>query len=188
MGLVGRLGNDVRELSRASERQAAPGSGEVEREPSRGELLKLAASHDGFKVLFTTRVRESARRHRIPGVNHMLRLFTTVLFSIEIGNDVTIGPGTDFVHTLGTVVGGTSVLGERVRLMGNNTIGTAKDDGCPTIGNDVVIGAGARILGPVSVGDGAFIGANAVVLSDVPAGAVAVGIPAVVQGTSAQKS
>jgi serine O-acetyltransferase len=62
--------------------------------------------------------------------------------------------------------------------MGNNTVGTAKDNGCPVIEDDVVVGCGARILGPIRIGKGAFIGANAVVLSDVPAGAVVSGIPA----------
>lgn len=89
-----------------------------------------------------------------------------------------LGHGVYFIHSLGTVVGGNAVLGDRVRLMGNNTIGAARDDGSPTIGNDVEIGCGARILGPVRIGDGAVIGANAVVLHDVPDGATAVGIPA----------
>lgn len=62
--------------------------------------------------------------------------------------------------------------------MGNNTIGTAKDNGCPVIEEDVVIGCGARVLGPIRIGRGAVIGANAVVLTDVPAGAIATGIPA----------
>ena len=62
-------------------------------------------------------------------------------------------------------------------------VGTAKDNGCPVIEEDVVIGCGARILGPVRIGRGAFIGANAVVLSDVPPGAIATGIPAKVHGS-----
>lgn len=182
--MVGRLGEDLKELANAAGRRAEPGSAAPATPPSRKHLAGLMASHDGFKVLILTRLREWARRYRIPVVNHVLRLVTTVLFSVEIGNAVTIGRGTEFVHTLGTVVGGTSVLGDRVRLMGNNTVGAAKDDGCPTIGDDVVIGAGARVLGPIHIGHGAFIGANAVVLSDVPAGAVASGIPAVVKQPS----
>ena len=58
------------------------------------------------------------------------------------------------------------------------SIGTAKDNGCPVIEDDVVIGCGARVLGPIRIGRGAFIGANSVVLTDVPAGAVVSGIPA----------
>jgi serine O-acetyltransferase len=62
--------------------------------------------------------------------------------------------------------------------MGNNTIGTAKDNGCPIIEDDVTVGCGARVLGPIRVGRGATIGANAVVLHDVPPGATVVGAPA----------
>jgi len=82
------------------------------------------------------------------------------------------------VHPVGTVVGGTARVGDRVRFMGNNTVGTAKDNGYPIIENDVIVGAGARILGPVRIGARSVIGANAVVLSDVPPDSVAVGIPA----------
>jgi serine O-acetyltransferase len=62
--------------------------------------------------------------------------------------------------------------------MGSNTVGTAKDNGYPVVGDDVVLGAGARVLGPVQVGARAVIGANAVVLSDIAADCVAVGVPA----------
>jgi serine O-acetyltransferase len=108
----------------------------------------------------------------------VLRLVTTVLYSIEIGNDIELGEGINFAHTVGTVIDGTSKVSARVKFMGNNTIGTAKDGGCPVIEDDVVIGCGARVLGPVRIGRGASIGANAVVLTDIPPGAVATGIPA----------
>ncbi len=183
--VVRELGDDLRELARVTQSSASPDRGEaVDAGPSRAALLRLALSSDGFKVLVLTRLREASRRWHIPGVNHLLRLVTTVLFSVEVGNDIQLGRGVNFTHTLGTVVGGTSVLGDRVTLLGNNTIGTAKDNGCPVIGNDVVIGCGARVLGPVRIGDGAFIGANAVVLDDVPAGATATGVPAVVRHTT----
>jgi len=181
MGLIGQLRADIRQLERVYDLPSEPGVlPKPGSDTSRAQLAKVALGHDGYKVLVFTRLREAARRSPIPGVNHLLRLAGSILFSVEVGNGVVIGTGTDFVHTLGTVVGGTSVLGERVRLLGNNTLGTAKGNGCPVIGDDVVIGCGARILGPVTVGAGAFIGANAVVVSDVPAGAVAVGIPATV--------
>jgi serine O-acetyltransferase len=70
--------------------------------------------------------------------------------------------------------------------MGSNTVGTARDNGHPVIEDDVLLGAGARVLGPVRVGRNAVIGANAVVLSDIPADSVAVGVPArVVPGPTA---
>lgn len=146
-----------------------------------GQPLANVLLHDGFAVLALTRVRELARRWHVPGINRLVRLAQTALYGIEIGKDVQLGEGVCFVHTLGTVIGGDARLGARVRLLGNVTIGTAKDNGYPVIGDDVTIGAGARILGPVTIGDGAMIGANAVVLIDVPAGARAVGVPAVVR-------
>lgn len=167
MGLLRKLLNDAMELSRAM--GASPGP---------KEAAKAALSQDGYKVLFLSRVRETARKWHVPGVNHALRLVTTAVYGIEIGNTVELGEGVNFAHTLGTVIGGTSKVGNRVKFMGNNTIGTAKDNGCPIIEDDVTVGCGARVLGPIRIGKGAFIGANAVVLTDVPPGAVASGIPA----------
>jgi serine O-acetyltransferase len=174
VGLLASLVSDAVELARALD-GTPPGEGA---RPSLKRAVKAALTQDGYKVLMMSRVREAARRWHVPGVNHALRLVTTVLYSIEIGNDIELGEGVNFTHTLGTVIGGTSKVGARVKFMGNNTIGTAKDNGCPIIEDDVVIGCGARILGPIRIGRGAFIGANSVVLTDVPPGAVATGIPA----------
>jgi serine O-acetyltransferase len=174
MGLLGKIGRDAIELARALRRESTSEA----TTPSIREATNAALTQDGYKVLLMSRIREAARQWHVPGVNHALRLVTTVLYSIEIGNDIELGEGINFTHTLGTVIGGTSKVGARVKFMGNNTIGTAKDNGCPIIEDDVVIGCGARILGPVRIGRGAVIGANAVVLTDVPAGAIATGIPA----------
>jgi serine O-acetyltransferase len=174
MGLLRKITADAFELAQALRK-------DKQSRPSIKEAVKAALSQDGYKVLFMSRVRESARKWHVPGVNHALRLVTTVLYSIEIGNDIELGEGINFTHTLGTVIGGTSKVGSRVKFMGNNTIGTAKDNGCPVIEDDVVIGCGARVLGPIRIGRGAFIGANAVVLTDVPPGAIATGIPAKIQ-------
>ena len=177
MGLFRKVATDAFELARCMRRKGASTIDDVGM-PTSKEATKAALSQDGFKVLLTTRMRESARRWHVPGANHVLRLATTVLYGIEIGNEIQLGDGVNFAHTLGTVIGGTSVVGARVKFMGNNTVGTAKDNGCPVIEDDVVVGCGARILGPIRIGKGAYIGANAVVLSDVPAGAVVSGIPA----------
>jgi serine O-acetyltransferase len=144
-------------------------------------ILADAVFYDGYVVLVMSRIRELARRWHVPGLNRTLRLVQMTLYGIEIGKDVELGEGVIFVHTLGTVIGGDARIGDRVRIMGNVTIGTAKDNGYPHIGNDVDVGAGARILGPIQIGDGAVIGANAVVLTDVPAGALAIGVPATVR-------
>ena len=144
-------------------------------------VVRTVVLQDSYAVMVLTRARETARRWHLPGVNRMLRLAQIALFGVEVGKDVEMGPGVLLVHTVGTVIGGDARVGARVRLMGNNTIGTARDDGYPIIEDDVVVGAGARILGPVRIGRRARIGANAVVLCDVPAGALAVGVPAEVQ-------
>jgi serine O-acetyltransferase len=133
---------------------------------------------DSYSVLALWRARTFARRMRLPGLNRLLRLTQSAVFGLEIGNEVEIGNGVYFVHPLGTVLGGTSRIGNRVCLMGNNTIGTAKDNGYPVLEDDVVVGCGARVLGPVRVGARSIIGANAVVVHDVPPDSVAVGIPA----------
>jgi len=146
------------------------------------EILSTA-SHDGSQVLMLSRLRETARRWHVPLAGTILRRVQTALFGVEISRDVALGEGVMFVHTVGVVIGGDARIGDRVMFLGNNTLGTIDKKGYPRIGDDVIIGAGARILGPVNVGNGASIGANAVVLHDVPAGETALGVPAVVRAS-----
>jgi serine O-acetyltransferase len=146
--------------------------------------VAMMLSHDGSQVLLLSRLRQAAGRWRLPVVGPALRRVQTALFGVEIARDVTLGEGVVFLHTVGIVIRGDSRIGDRVTFLGGNTVGSIGWRGYPRIGNDVVIGAGARILGPVTIGDGATIGANAVVLTDVPPGATAVGVPAVVRSRS----
>jgi serine O-acetyltransferase len=170
--LFSQLRADAVELTRSMRR------GQSTAAPGLKDVAKVTLSQDSYKVLVLSRLREAGRHYHVPLSNHMLRLATTVLFGIEIGSEVELGDGVEFTHTLGTVVGGTSKIGPRVKFLGNNTVGTAKDNGCPIIEEDVVVGCGARILGPVRIGARSIIGANAVVLTDVPPDSVASGIPA----------
>lgn len=137
---------------------------------------------DAFILLAMFRTRQWLRRHHVPLVNRIIRMMETILFSVELGNDIELGHGVFFMHTLGTVVGGNSKLGDGCILLGSNTIGASTDSAYPRIGARTVIGAGARILGGIEIGENCMIGANAVVVRDVPAGKVAVGIPARIQG------
>jgi serine acetyltransferase len=147
-------------------------------QPGLKAVATMVLTSDGYRVLALQRLREAARGLGIPLGNHALRVAQTAVLGVEIGKDVELGRGVYFVHSLGTVVGGDAKVGHRVRFYGNNTVGTAKDNGYPVIEDDVWIGAGARILGPVRIGARSRIGANAVVLQDVPPDSVAVGIPA----------
>lgn len=157
--------DDARELDAAANKTAPP-----------TPLYKVLAT-DSFQILALLRLR-AACKGRIPGANHALRLLQSAVFGIEISSYATIGRGVFFVHPVAIVIGGDSKVGDRVRFYGSNTLGTAKEDGYPTIEDDVVIGAGARILGPITVGARSYIGANAVVVEDVPPDSIAIGIPA----------
>lgn len=144
-------------------------------------MARAVVTQDSYQITALSRVRNLARRLHVPGLNHALRIVQTAFHGIEVGNEVTLGHGVYFVHPLAIVIGGDSRVGDRVRFYGNNTVGTAKDNGYPTIEDDVIIGAGARILGPITVGARSIIGANAVVVTDVPPDSVATGVPAVIR-------
>jgi serine O-acetyltransferase len=110
-------------------------------------------------------------------LSQIARFFT----GIEIHPGATIGKGLFIDHGMGVVIGETAEIGDNVTIYHGVTLGgTGKDKGKrhPTIGNNVVIGSGAKVLGPINIGDGVKIGANSVVLVDVPTHATAVGIPA----------
>ena len=110
-------------------------------------------------------------------ISQISRFFT----GIEIHPGAKIGRGLVIEHGMGVVIGETSEIGDNVLLYHGVTLGgTGKDKGKrhPTVGNNVVIGAGAKVLGPIYIGSNSKIGANSVVLNNVPEGATAVGIPA----------
>ncbi len=176
--LTGGKPGQVRKLVKALKDDALEVARSEYGQPGVKAVATMVLTSDGFRVLALQRLREAARGLGIPLGNHALRVAQTAVLGVEIGKDVELGSGVYFVHTLGTVVGGDAKVGHRVRFYGNNTVGTAKDDGYPVIEDDVWVGAGARILGPITIGARSRIGANAVVLQDIPPDSVAVGIPA----------
>ncbi len=109
-----------------------------------------------------------------------LKILSQILTGIDLPCETRIGRRLLFEHFGGIIISGDTVIGDDVVIRNGVTLGLRRtnEPGAPIIGNRVDIGTGAKILGAVRIGDDAVIGANAVVLCDVPAGATAVGIPA----------
>lgn len=131
-------------------------------------------------TLFLYRVSHWLWRHKVPILPRLIYLLNRVVCSAvvppsaKIGKRVLLGYG-----GVGVVIHARAVIGDRVTISPNVTIGGRSGErNVPIIGDDVLIGSGAKILGPVRIGNCAKIGANAVVLEDVPENATAVGVPA----------
>ena len=139
--------------------------------------LKLVWTQCGLRATLLFRLSHALWRSRVPALPGMVARLNLTLHGLDIPPSVEIGPGLYIPHPVGTVVMAKRV-GANVSLISGITIGMRATPVFPVIGDDVFIGAGARILGGITVGAGASIGANAVVLKDVPPGATAVGVPA----------
>ena len=116
-------------------------------------------------------------------ISQLARLISQIarfLTGIEIHPGATLGAGILIDHGMGVVIGETAELGDRITIYHGTTLGgTGKEKGKrhPTVGNNVVIGAGSKVLGNIKIGSNSKIGANSVVINDVPEGATVVGIP-----------
>lgn len=154
-------------------------------DPAARTWLEVALGYPGVHAVWAYRI--AHRMWREPGLRLPARLlsqFVRFLTGIEIHPAAQLGRRLFIDHGMGVVVGETAMVGDDVVLFHGSTLGgrsMKRGKRHPTLGDGVVVGAGAKILGPVWIGDGARIGANAVVTKDVPAGAVAVGVPAVVR-------
>ena len=151
------------------------------RDPAARSGLEILLCYPGLHVVIFHRAAHAAWLARLHLVARLLSQFGRFLTGIEIHPAATIGRRLFIDHGSGVVIGETAEIGDDVTLYHGVTLGgTSLDSGKrhPTLQNGVIVGAGAKILGPVVVGTNARIGANAVVLSDVPAGVTMVGIPA----------
>jgi serine O-acetyltransferase len=147
-----------------------------------GSILIAFFSARTLPVLLV-RLANCLAHSRLPSLGRIVSMANFVLFGLEVAVRCPIGKGLFFPHTQGSVIGAAKI-GVNAIIYHNVTIGARELDfgysqgKRPTIGNDVLIASGAKILGAVVIGDHAIIAANAVVLSDVPAGATVAGIPA----------
>ena len=105
-------------------------------------------------------------------------IFWSIITQSDINPCATIGSGLKLPHPIGVVIHEDAVIGDDCMIMQLVTVGMIDTGEVPSVGNNVYVGAGAKIIGRVEIGDGARIGANAVVVDDVPQGRTAVGIPA----------
>lgn len=152
-----------------------------DRDPAARTTFEVLTCYPGLHARTLHRMTNSLWHANLKWLARFLSHFTRWFTGIEIHPGATIGRRFFIDHGMGVVIGETAEIGDDVTLYHGVTLGgTSWKEGKrhPTIGNGVVVGAGAKILGPITIGDGAKIGSNAVVVKDVPAGATAAGIPA----------
>lgn len=152
-----------------------------ERDPAARTRWEIVTTYPGVHALIMHRFSHWIWRHRLYWIARFSSHFARWITGIEIHPGATIGRRVFIDHGMGVVIGETAVIGDDCTLYHGVTLGGTswnKGKRHPTLEQGVVIGAGAKVLGPINVGANAKIGSNAVVVKDVPAGATAVGIPA----------
>ncbi len=142
-----------------------------------GELVRLVCVSDAFGALVLYRVKTSCQRRGIPVIPRLAHRAAMIWAQLAIGDPVLVHPGVRFPHGQ-VIIDGFVEIHPGARIRPFVTIGLRQGIVGPTIERNVMIGTGAKILGPVTVGAGSRVGANAVVVADVPAGAAVVGVPA----------
>ena len=160
----------------------------IDRDPAAKSKLSLILTYPGVKAVFFHRIANFFNVAKFDLLARIISQFSRFLTGIEIHPGARIGKNLFIDHGMGVVIGETSEIGDNVTIYHMATLGgiapsiNSNDQRNikrhPTIENDVVIGSGAQVLGPVTVGRCAKIGANAVITKDVPEKAVMVGIPA----------
>jgi serine O-acetyltransferase len=149
-------------------------------DPAATSRIEVVLTYAGFHALLFYRLAHWMSKKRVPFVPRVLSQFARFITGIEIHPGAMIGSGLFIDHGMGVVIGETTEIGDNVTLFQGVTLGgTGKQRGKrhPTIGSHVVVGAGAKVLGPITIGDYVKIGANSVVLQDVPDHSTVVGIP-----------
>ncbi|MBD1136656.1 serine acetyltransferase [Pelagibacterales bacterium SAG-MED49] len=160
----------------------------IDRDPAAKSKLSLVLTYPGVKAVFFHRIANFFSTAKFDLIARIISQFSRFLTGIEIHPKAKIGKNLFIDHGMGVVIGETSEIGDNVTIYHMATLGgiapsiNSNDQRNikrhPTIGDEAVIGSGAQVLGPVTVGRCAKIGANAVVTKDVPEKAVMVGIPA----------
>jgi serine O-acetyltransferase len=152
-----------------------------ERDPAATSKLEVILTYAGFHAMLAYRIAHRFHTWGVPIIPRIISQFARWLTGIEIHPAAKIGRGFFIDHGMGVVIGETTEIGDHVTLFQGVTLGgTGKERGKrhPTLGNHVVVGAGAKILGGIKIGDNVKIGANSVVLKSVPPNSTVIGVPA----------
>ncbi|MGH7165543.1 MAG: serine O-acetyltransferase, partial [Nitrospiraceae bacterium] len=161
-----------------------------DRDPAATSKLEVLLTYAGFHALLAYRLSHWIWTLGIPFVPRVISQLARWLTGVEIHPAATIGTGFFIDHGMGVVIGETAEIGDYVTLFQGVTLGgTGKERGKrhPTLGNHVVVGAGAKILGGIKIGDNVKIGANSVVLKSVPPNSTVIGVPARVIKTEGER-
>src|SRR5213083_2614792 len=152
-----------------------------QRDPAATSRLEVILTYAGFHALAAYRLAHRLAVWGVPIIPRVISQLARWFTGIEIHPAAKIGRGFFIDHGMGVVIGETTEIGDHVTLFQGVTLGgTGKERGKrhPTLGNHVVVGAGAKILGGIKIGDNVKIGANSVVLKSVPANSTVIGVPA----------
>jgi serine O-acetyltransferase len=144
--------------------------------------IRLLFRHPPLRAMARFRFAQASRQVGLRGVGGYVQRRLLRLYGLELAPSTPVGGGLYIAHPVGCVLHAASI-GSNVTVIGQVTFGTRNEARWPTIGDEAFVGIGARILGGLSVGRAARIGANAVVVDDVPDGATAVGMPARIVGS-----
>ena len=161
-----------------------------ERDPAARNSLEVLLLYSGLHAVINHRIANFFYRHKMFFTARLISQTSRFFTGIEIHPGAKIGRRLVIDHGMGIVIGETAEIGDDVLLYQGVTLGgTGKDKGKrhPTIGNNVMVGCGAKVLGPFTVGDNARIAANAVVLTEIPPNSTAVGVPARVVRVAGEK-
>ena len=151
-----------------------------ERDPAARSSLEVVAAYPGFQAAVSHRITHYLWKKNFKFTARVMSQLSRFFTGVEIHPGAVIGKGFFIDHGMGVVIGETSEIGENVTIYHGVTLGGTsftKGKRHPTIGNNVTIGAGAKILGPLTVGENSKVGANSVVIRDVPPNSTVVGIP-----------
>ena len=161
-----------------------------DRDPAATSWLEVVLTYAGFHAMLAYRVSHWLITHHVPFLPRVISQVARWFTGVEIHPSAKIGTGFFIDHGMGVVIGETAEIGDYVTLFQGVTLGgTGKERGKrhPTLGNHVVVGAGAKILGGITIGDNVKIGANSVVLKNVAPNSTVIGVPARVIKTQGER-